>query len=65
MRSIEKRIITIEWYNSNGDLIGLNVEQGNLALHSKCRARNSLLTSKELMMNQLIQLLFQNCQRLN
>ena len=30
MRSIEKGIITIEWYNSNGDLIGLKVEQGNL-----------------------------------
>ena len=32
VRSIEKGIITIEWYNSNGDLIGLKVEQGNLEL---------------------------------
>jgi len=32
VRSIEKGIITIKWYNSNGDLIGLKVEQGNLEL---------------------------------
>ncbi len=32
MRSIEKGIITIKWYNSNGNLIGLTVEQGNLEL---------------------------------
>jgi len=35
VRSIEKGIITIEWYYSNGDLIGLKVEQGNLELFAQ------------------------------
>jgi hypothetical protein len=35
VRSIENDIITIEWYNSNRDLIGLKVERECLELFEK------------------------------
>ncbi len=58
IRSIEKNKIIIEWYKSDGALLGLHVQEDNIELFEPMTWRNSLNELKKIMTIQRILLEF-------
>ena len=58
IRSIEKNKITIEWYNSDGALLGLHVQEDKIELFEPMTWRNSLNELIKIMTFQRILLAF-------